>query len=141
MAITFDVPVLTSVSVQYVHKGYHRNGNPQKSQWTIPPRTEINVFERTYRDSQGLDPILWGLLINNGNVMVVGISCSARPPKRRLKISRFNSNTSPYYWYGYPADYQLRHQDRPPLKVLKNWMVGGIITKAEGHVNRQRSTS
>lgn len=131
MILKFDLPIKTSVGESYVHKSYHRNGNPNKSQWTVVPTIEVHLFEISYQNVRNTSPVLWSLHIENGVPVAVGISCTAKPPQRPLKIARFNHHKRPDYWSGYPADYRSRHQDRPPISVLKEWVAAGIISTAD----------
>ncbi len=112
-------------------KRYHRNGNRNKSQWTISQRQEVLLFQSAFQEADPVDGVIWSLLVQEGIVCVVGRSRAASPPQRQLKISRFNDNAQPSYWFGYPADYELFRQDRPPMCILMRWFETGIIGKAD----------
>ncbi len=105
----------------------HRNRNPQKSQWSIDNRGEPGVFawslENISRDPKGY----WGVCINNGECLVLGLTVS----QHDTKIALFVANGQPQLWHGYPADYITNPQcDCPNRTVLKHWAEIGIISKA-----------
>lgn len=131
MTGTFDQPFMTSVCDHYVLHSHHRNGNPNKSQWIITPPEEIALFENVFLVQMPSDGNLWGLRAEGGGVHNIGRSCTQVPPVRNLRIAKFVCNTAPRFWHGYPADYMLSPQDRPPVSVLQAWRQNGHIQKHE----------
>src|SRR6266568_6442356 len=131
MPVTFDQPFMTNVGNHYVLHSHHRNGNPEKSQWCITPPQEIELFEQVFHVQTPSSGVLWGLRVEAETPHVVGVSCMKAPPVRNLRIAKFISNMTPQFWHGYPADYRIEIQDRPPIAILNVWRKDGYIQKHE----------
>jgi hypothetical protein len=53
---------------------YHRNKNPEKSQWLISCEEKINCFVVSIKSNWIGEYSAWGLLFNNGNLEQIGSS-------------------------------------------------------------------
>lgn len=111
----------------YVHNVLHRNGNPQKSQWSISELDERNCFENAagFLHIYGwtLTFCCWGLHFSEGGLSYLGISAAnSSDPRRELFIAKFVDSNQNNRWHGYPADHVDHPQDIPPENILSHWM-------------------
>ncbi len=120
-----EVP-LFSYKVRSVHR---RKGNTNKCIWTISIEEEVECFKDSALKKWLENKEGWGLKFNatNGDLEQVGVS----EINEELKIAKFVDSNSTTEWHGYPADYCRRKQDRPSLKVLKDWWDNKIISKTQ----------
>lgn len=114
---------------QYMSIAYHRNGDPEKSQWFISIEEEFESFavsrkNKWYNELRG-----WGIH-PSGTLMDVGRLADGRT----VQIVRFQEMT-PHgqeiqnIWHGYPADIKRKTNDIPIYTILMSWMNQGIIKK------------
>lgn len=113
--------------MEYQFNPVHRNGNPQKSQWTVSYPDEVAIFN--YSESQGwiLVERGWGLYISNGTPQCLGVS---RDRIRQLFIAKF-VRTQPSPWHGYPADHSRVAQDVPNELIVHDWIDDQLISRAK----------
>jgi len=109
----------------------HRNGNREKSQWTISEQEERGVFSRTYTSGWIVEHVGWGLHIVNGSVNYLGVD---RTRSQNLIVARFIDDNNVEIWHGYPADpnrrsQQARIKEIPPEEVQTEWLRGQILPK------------
>lgn len=113
----------------YMSVDYHRNGDPEKSQWTISIEHEFESFAVSRKNKWFNDQHGWGIhpsmeLLDVGRLV----------DGRNVQIARFQEMT-PHgqeiqnKWHGYPADIKGKTSDIPILKVLTDWLELGIIKK------------
>ncbi len=100
----------------YLHHPDHRNGNPQKSQWTILERQELDVFTVAMQSNWLFNNKGWGLYKVEGALRYLGIN---RQRDEDVFVARFVGQAN--NWHGYPADRENR-SDRPPLEVRRRWI-------------------
>ena len=116
-------------NVAYLPNPQHRDGNPNKSQWTINIDQEIYVFRCMAYYGWGFQNNGWGLLINNdGKVDYLGFINNRNTA---VFIAKFVGDTNHNSWHGYPADYQFRAQDVPDRAILQRWKENNYLTKAK----------
>lgn len=108
--------------VFYIHKIDHRNGNPNKSQWTINEAEERKSFRRAFNSWRDSNHTCWGLHFEDGHVAYLGKTKRSAPEQRDLFIAKFIDGNRNNIWHGYPADHVLNQQDIPPEAVLKMWL-------------------
>lgn len=102
----------------------HRNGNLNKSQWTITQVQELDAF-RYAEANKWLDGAKgWGLHLVNGAAQYLGISVSR---VTQLFVAEFVAGNAPVLWHGYPANHQAHAQDIPHAQVLKDWMKLNLV--------------
>lgn len=106
---------------------HHRNGNPNKSQWTVSMCDELWAFVVSRIQGWVGKGQAWALHVVRGNVSVVGVSSDRA---RDLHLCRFVDPNSNNRWHGFPADYQVRQQDIPPVSVLRQWLGASLISKS-----------
>lgn len=107
---------------------HHRNGTPNKSQWTISNGKEVEVFGWSLENNSMADDCYWGVL-NEG---VVCLPLGVTTHGLNSKIARFVCSAKPKVWHGYPVDYVNDPQhDCPGSDVLRRWVGLGIISKAQ----------
>lgn len=128
MEIRPDIPCRTSLGYSYVLHSHHRNGNVEKSQWTVTYKEEITLFEGSIMTEPPGICDTWSLRKDKS---VVGRSPLKIPPARDLRIAKFVKNSDHNYWHGYPADYRMHAHDRPPIEILLKWHKTGQIEKHE----------
>lgn len=120
---------LDNCSGSYMSVSYHRNGDPEKSQWTISVEEEFRSFaisrqNRWYQDKRG-----WGIHPSGSLIEVGTLVCG-----KIVRISRFQE-MSPLgqefkdIWHGYPADIKGKTNDIPVVEVLDSWLNAGIIKR------------
>lgn len=103
----------------------HRDKNPNKSQWIVSPKEEVEIFVDSYRNSWfDNDHISFGIKLNNSNLIVLGKT------KNNLdsKVAKFSMNSK--LWHGYPADLSML-KDIPSTIVLCEWCNLGYISKRQ----------
>ena len=113
--------------VHYIHKVDHRNGAPQKSQWTIPEDQERSVFAHAYSQGWYDGTVAWGVRIANTAISQIGIGVDRI---RRLFIAKFVDGNARSEWHGYPADYLSHQQDVPDPRFLRIWCNRQHINRA-----------
>lgn len=121
---------LISPNISYIPKLDHRNGSPQKSQWTISEQAEQQCFYQAYNLWQQAEYTCWGLHFENGKAVYLGKSKISSGIVRDLFIAKFLDSNANCEWHGYPADHTLNHQDIPPTDVLAVWLKDGHLRQA-----------
>ena len=107
---------------------HHRDGNPNKSQWTINNRKEVEVFGWSQESGSLSDGYYWGVLRDGAVCLPLGMT----PHRQSSKIARFECAAQPRVWHGYPVDYVNDPQhDCPGYEVLHKWAEQGIISKSK----------
>lgn len=106
----------------------HRDGSPNKSQWTIRNQDEAGVFGWALEHGSKSGKYYWGVFLDGLNSCVLGQTTSHRD----TRIARFESSAQPIIWHGYPVDYFTAPQrDCPDKDVLSDWEAQKIITKSQ----------
>lgn len=113
----------------YMAVDYHRNSNPEKSQWIISVEEEFMSFAISRKNEWFNGQRGWGVHPSN-TLLDVGSLVDGR----NVQIARFQEMTPlgqkiQNKWHGYPADIKGKTNDIPEIKVLKNWLDLGIIQK------------
>ncbi len=121
----YDLSTFFSINGFYKAVGYHRNGNPNKSQWLISVDEEINCFVVTIENRWISDDHRgWGI---SADCKVLGKTTS----KNDTYIARFEEDRYALnHWHGYPADLS-RNQDIPLGFILIDWKQQNYITKSQ----------
>ena len=115
--------------VAYCFNTQHRDGNPNKSQWTIDTDQEIDVFCCMADHGWGFQDNGWSLFIKeDSSIDYLGFIQSR---KAKVFIAKFVVDTNHNAWHGYPADYQVRAQDVPHKDILRKWKDENYLTKAK----------
>lgn len=95
--------------MSYLPNEQHRNGNPEKSQWTISLDDELASFfqaeERGWQESNKA----WGLHLVEGRIIYLGVTKNRQTP---VFIAKYTCSRDAV-WHGYPADYRNNSQDIP----------------------------
>lgn len=104
----------------------HRNGSPQKSQWTIPEEDETACFDAATAMNWLVGDAGWGLHIVNTSPTWLGTCIDGT----RSFVAKFVGNVSTNVWHGYPADHR-KPQDVPADEVLRAWLAQGRLGKAK----------
>jgi hypothetical protein len=112
----------------YATIDYHRNGHPEKSQWTISEAEEINCFKLSENNKWLLQDHGWGLHFINGKADFLGI---AQDRVTLVFIAKFVAKSPANAWHGYPADYRNNSKDIPAECILKEWLNKKIISTAK----------
>lgn len=126
----------TFEDVRYIQTMTHRNGNPQKSQWTINEIEERDCFEFAaqmyFIDGFSSNYCCWGLYILNKSPERLGKSAANKPqPFRDLFIAKFVDGDKNNKWHGYPADLVNYTQDIPLENILNYWMEANFFSAAK----------
>jgi len=111
----------------YQVNGHHRDKNPNKSQWIVSPRDEVNVFVNSYNNRWFDDhdnDITFGLKVTNNKLEVLGTTVK----KKNSKVAKFSLYSN--IWHGYPADL-LEKKDIPSTRILREWRNSGYISKKQ----------
>lgn len=104
----------------------HRDGSPNKSQWTIRNNEEVAVFGWALEHNSQSDGYYWGVFYDGLTSRVLGQTAKHQD----TKIARFECSAQPRIWHGYPVDYLTDPQhDRPNRTVLLEWAHLNIIKK------------
>lgn len=119
----------------YTINPQHRDGNPNKSQWTVLEADEKSIFDVSYsagwKDED--DKKCFGIKNSGTTLSVIG-RCKDRIID--LKIAKFVSDHQ-FIWHGYPANYRTNQQDKPSTSILKKWVDEDFITKSKmGKITR-----
>lgn len=105
----------------------HRNGNPNKSRWTVSYEDELSIFAGTAIDGVITDgQYMWGLFVPLYEPEVLGVTKNGD----QSRIAIFDNGKHNGFWHGYPADY-IREQEIPPDDVLDLWRTKEIIRKPD----------
>lgn len=117
-------PVQIAQGIVYLPHPHHRNGNQNKSQWTISHEGEISVFTRSYQQNWLIGSVGWGLHIVGGAISYLGVDQSHA---EHVFIAKFILGQPQQPWHGYPADHRNNHADIPHEDILKSWMQGNLL--------------
>lgn len=129
----YNIPIQVAGFSDYIFKSDHRDGTRIKSQWTVTTCIEMAIYTSHYNHEGAC---FFGLKLNNSICEPVGNSALDLGEVRPLFVCKYVRNQQPNYCHGYPADPELRHQDRPPMSLLLNWRTKNLINKKE--MNRFR---
>jgi hypothetical protein len=110
--------------ISYSPHPHHRNGNQNKSQWTIDQPAEVLVFTACYQQQWVAGSVGWGLHIVGGAIHYLGID---QNHSEQVFIAKFVSGQAPHPWHGYPADHRNNQADIPHEDILKMWMQGNVL--------------
>lgn len=106
----------------------HRDGSPEKAQWTIPQEKEVKLFGWSIENKSYSAKYYWGVRYEYGRCIVLGFTSR----RDNSKIARFECGNNQNIWHGYPADYiRDATHDCPSRDVLNKWEKAGLITKPE----------
>lgn len=124
------------VDICYIHNPQHRDGNPNKTQWTINEIDERSCFQFAgrlkYEQNCELSTTCWGIHVTNGRVCALGKSAvKSSAPIYDLIIAKFVDGNANHKWHGYPADHEANIQDIPPECVRSSWLKSGYLTAAK----------
>lgn len=120
-------PVLPTFS--YLPHPHHRDGNRNKSQWTIVENDEVKVFNFAIASSWISGTSAWGVYLSDGNNLnYLGIS---KDRSRTLFLAKFVNKTNQTQWHGYPADHQINCQDIPAMDIQRRWLEANILSPAK----------
>ena len=125
--IEYDLEDKGLEDCRYIISSQHRNGNPNKSIWTLSHDGEIDCFVFSFSSEWKDDNTCWGVSVIGQNIQVVGHNTN----NEVLKIAKFVDANANKLWHGYPADYMRNSQDRPTTNTLRDWVTKGYITKAK----------
>lgn len=119
----------------YVINPQHRDGNPNKSQWTIVEDSEYVLFG-TAQSSGWLDvSIKKGFGIKKNGVLIDQLGLWT-DRTTILKIAKFVGDHQDE-WHGYPANFRQNAHDRPTTDVLRKWNEAEYISKSQmGKITR-----
>jgi len=111
----------------YACHPHHRNGNGNKSQWTISKPAEISCFTHAHAQAWvdgtrafGIFPI--------GNPDYLGV---AQERHRQLFLARFEDGNGNQRWHGYPADPQKKAGDRLSEVIKEKWIRTNVLPPAK----------
>ena len=110
----------------YTINPVHRNGMPEKAQWTISYQDEMNSFIFSNQHAWICNDNAWGLHFINNHVAYLGV---AQDHITEVFIAKFVNDVDHNNWHGYPADHQANQQDIPDENVLRDWLTNNIIPK------------
>jgi hypothetical protein len=112
---------------EYQINPQHRNGNPNKSQWSIICEEEIAVFAQSCNDGMVEDDhYMWGLYMPGDKPAILGSTKNSDDSK----IAIFDNGKQNGFWHGYPADY-IRNNEVPPSEILAYWKTKEYINKSD----------
>lgn len=112
---------------RYIISSQHRNGNPNKSIWSLTHDGEIDCFIFSVNSNWVDEHTCFGVSVLGETIQVVGHNCD----NDELKIAKFVDANANMLWHGYPADYMRNSQDRPATNILRDWVQKGYISKAK----------
>ena len=88
-------------NVIYLPNPQHRDGNLNKSQWSISIVDEIGVFHEMTRKDWSIENSGWGLYFRNGALNYLGI---IQNRNEAVFIAKFVVDSNHNAWHGYPAN-------------------------------------
>lgn len=135
-------------SVDYFFNPQHRDGNPNKSQWTILCSEELDCFRNSWKkywngivdgiDDGEIPDNAYGVLIQDRKVIPIGIRSRENTQKQgchELYIAHFEgnrgANNQSVIWHGYPADYLVNSHDIPSDCYLREWKDKNLLTNSQ----------
>jgi len=113
--------------VSYQCHPHHRNGNRNKSQWSINPPEEVACFQKTWDEDWFADDIGWGIHLVSAVANYLGI---ARDRTTQLIVAKFVCKNKQSEWHGYPADHTTS-ADRPADEILGRWLADQSLPPAK----------
>lgn len=115
--------------IQYQCHPDHRNGNREKSQWTISENEEAAVFINCVDSGWVQEHVGWGVHRPNGRVDYLGVDKTGHT---RLIIARFVDENEVEIWHGFPADptrktERARRKEIPPEEIQLRWLNDQVL--------------
>jgi len=116
-----------NANLVYLVIDYHRSASFifNKSRWIVTVNEELDCFRGTVQNNWFDLNMGWGIHIPNNILLVLGKNIF----DENLKIAKFVQDENHNHWHGYPADWQRKAQDRPPICILMHWRTNGLISK------------
>jgi hypothetical protein len=113
----------------YVINSQHRDGNPNKSQWTLSKTGECSLFNTAnssgwldFSSKKGFGINKTGAILDQLGVWTDRVTV--------LKIAKFVGDHQDE-WHGYPLNYRKNQHDKPTVGVLNLWLKSGLISKPD----------
>lgn len=106
---------------------HHRNGNVNKSQWTISEADEIRSFELASANGWLLAEKGWSLHFVDLTATWLGV---AKDRTTQLFVAKFVGGQE-IDWHGYPADYRNNNHDIPEEAILRSWLTQKHLSAAK----------
>lgn len=115
----------------YKPMGYHRNGNPLKSQWLICIDEEIETFVKSMEENWKEEYRGWWI-DPSGNKRIIGET----KYREAVYIVRYqgicpDGQQNNCIWHGYPADIRRKKNDIPSDIVLNDWKSKNMINQPQ----------
>lgn len=128
-----DVPVIVKLGLIYMPVSVHRRqDSPHKSWWDIKMDEEIACFLQANALSTLIAGSGWAVHLGGGTrPTTLGYRWKGGKAFPLVVAKFVNKNESLGPWHGYPADYQDKPQDLPPVNVLQRWADEGFIRRHE----------
>lgn len=115
----------------YVVNIQHRDGNPNKSQWSIPVADEQASFVLAHSRGWLLTDNGWSYHVRNDVVDYLGYAVPHRgipiEHRRKLLLAKFVASGTPLVWHGYPADPQNNRHDVPDIAIRRQWLMEDVL--------------
>lgn len=107
---------------------YHRNGNRDKSQWTISQTSEVQAFTHALNSNWISGESAWGVFPVVTSPTHLGLAVDR---ETQLVIAKFVFNENQNYWHGYPANHIENEKDIPDESVLSKWIENSVLPVAK----------
>jgi hypothetical protein len=122
-------PISIAPGTIYTPNPVHRNATRNKSQWTIPLKSELDVFKQAFTSMWLTGTQAWGLYIdgNTGSILYLGV---AQDHMKQIFIAKFVDGTAKNDWHGYPADHG-NSADTPDTRILNMWLMARVLSPAK----------
>lgn len=120
---TFEI-----AATKYSIHPHHRNGHPEKSQWTIDVGDEVESFTKAQSQQWLAGDRGWGVFPTTGLPNYVGVGVNRTV---RLVIAKFVLDEPHNVWHGYPANHVDNERDIPDIEILKKWIEGSVLPIAK----------
>ncbi|MDH1707054.1 hypothetical protein [Acinetobacter johnsonii] len=109
----------------------HRNGNFNKSQWSVKTDMELQIFSSGLINqwSNSSRDVIWSVPKHLPNLIEIG---TERPTKgsanEPLYIAKYTGDTNGT-WHGYPVSPKSQ-PDHPPQEIVNKWIDDNFIDKS-----------
>jgi hypothetical protein len=111
----------------YQPKSDHWDGSANKSQWTIQPAREYDIFALATSRSWMVDDSAWGIHLVNGKAEYLGRAAVDPGPADELFIAFFEIAPT---CHGYPTRGKPGRRDHVPTAIRQQWLADEYVRPA-----------
>ena len=109
----------------------HRNGNPNKSQWTVKTEIELQIFTFGLLNEwcNTSQDVIWSIPKHSQQLTSIGTERAIKGSSTEcLYIAKYTGDSNGT-WHGYPVSNKSQ-PDHPPQEIVNQWIQTNHIDKS-----------